>query len=272
MTKARRLGPNGEPGSKPRRRFGLEALGATRAHASVQAHSRDVGGDRGNLDPVVDLARLLRTLRDIGSAMPAHARQDVAPTRRVRMQRPVRAMMRLPLLAVVGEFGRLLLTHARRDARIVRRLGRTIQLRPQLGDRRLERGHLRAQPLDRLRLRQGDANQSFPVQRIKRGAIHAKLESEPDSRVKFSPQPTDKMGGEQLLRKRGSNRLNSLDRWGQNGGKARLEPAAVYPAQPCSPIPANRMTPASRLERKSRSAVSGSAPSTCESCQPRWPA
>lgn len=110
--------------------------------------------------------------------------------RGVRMQRPVRARMRLLLLAALDEFGRLLLTPARRDARIVRRLGRAIQLRPQLGDLRPKRGDLRPLPLDRLRLRQGDANQSFPVKRIKRRrTIHPHRESEDDSRVNSAKRP-----------------------------------------------------------------------------------
>ena len=83
---------------QPRRRSGLEAPGATRADAPVQAHPRDLGRDRRNLDPVIDLARLLRALRDVGPAMPACARQNVAPLRRVRMQRPMRARMRLLFL------------------------------------------------------------------------------------------------------------------------------------------------------------------------------
>ena len=42
-----------------------------------------------------------------------------------------------------------------------------------------------------------------------------------------------------------------------------------YPSHPCNAIPANRMSPASRLARKSLSAVGGSAPSTCAVCQAR---
>ncbi len=45
-----------------------------------------------------------------------------------------------------------------------------------------------------------------------------------------------------------------------------------YPAHPCAAMPANSKSPASRLERKSLSAVAASAPSTLESCQPRWAA
>jgi hypothetical protein len=49
----------------------------------------------------------------------------------------------------------------------------------------------------------------------------------------------------------------------------RRDRSAAYPIQPCGAIPANRITPASRLERKSRKAVAGSAPSTLEVCQPK---
>ncbi len=175
------------------RRTGLEALGAARADASVQAHPRDLGGDGRNLDPVVDLARLLRAQRDVGPAAPADVRQNVAPLRRVRVQRPMRARMRLPLLAVLDELGRFLVALAGGKARIVRRLGRTIQLRPKRGDLRPKRGDLTRLPLDRLCLRQGDAHQPFPIQPLKRLAIHPNRESEADSRVKFAKHP--RVGG-----------------------------------------------------------------------------
>src|SRR5208337_1769443 len=119
---------------EPRRRLRLEAPGAAGTDASVQAHPRDLGGDRGNLDPVVDLARGLRALRNVGPAMPADIRQNVAPLRRVRMQRPMRARMRFLLAPALDELGRPLLSLARGNARVIRRLGRTIQLRPQPGD------------------------------------------------------------------------------------------------------------------------------------------
>ena len=85
------------------------------------------------------------------------------------MHGSTRARMRLLLAAVLHELRRLLVALARRDARIVRRLRRTIRFGLQLSDLRLKRHHLRAKPLDRLRLRQGDANHPFPIQRIKKG-------------------------------------------------------------------------------------------------------
>src|SRR6267154_4356840 len=88
------------------------------------------------------------------------------------------------------ELGRRLLAPARRDARIVRRLGRTIKLGPQFGEFGPKRRPLRAQPLDRLRLRLRHADQSFPIQRIKCGAPHPQLESEHDSYVKARPAHT----------------------------------------------------------------------------------
>jgi hypothetical protein len=116
--------------------------------------------------------------------------------RRVRMQWPMRARMRVPLAATLGELGRLLVALARRDARVVRRLRRLTRFGLQLGDLRLERSHRRAQPLDRLRLRQGDANQFISVQRIKSITIHPDRESETDSRVKFAKHYRGR--GEQL--------------------------------------------------------------------------
>jgi len=132
------------------------------------------------------LVRLLRALRHVGPAVPAYARQDIAPLRWVRMQSPMRPRMRLLLAAVLDELDRLLVALARRDARVVRRLGRTIQLRPQLRHLRLQRDHRRAQPLNRLSLRDGDANQFFSIERLKGVMIHPNRESEPDSRVKFA--------------------------------------------------------------------------------------
>ena len=169
---------------KPRRGLGLEPSCATGADASMQAHPRDLGRNRGKLDPVIDLARLLRALRDLGPATPARLRQNIAAMRRVGMQRPMRARMRLLLATVLDELGRRLLAAARRDARIVRRLGRTIKLGPQFGEFGPKRRRLRAQPPDRLRLRQRHPDQAFPIQRIKSGAIHPKLESKPNSPVK----------------------------------------------------------------------------------------
>jgi len=108
--------------------------------------------------------------------MPARLRQNIAAMRRVGMQRPMRARMRLLLAEALDELGRRLLAPARRDARIVRRLGRTIKLGPQFGEFGPKRRPLRAQPLDRLRLRLRHADQSFPIQRIKCGAPHPQLE------------------------------------------------------------------------------------------------
>ena len=45
--------------------------------------------------------------------------------------------------------------------------------------------------------------------------------------------------------------------------------ASSYPNHPWTAMPANRISPASRLERKSLNAVAGSAPSTCDVCQAR---
>jgi hypothetical protein len=73
------VGAERRAGLEPRRRLRLEAPGAAGTDACVQAHPRDLGGDRGNLDPVVDLARGLRALRNVGPAMPADIRQNVAP-------------------------------------------------------------------------------------------------------------------------------------------------------------------------------------------------
>src|SRR5271165_331973 len=205
----------------------------------MQAHPRNLGGDRRNLDAVIDLASLLRALRDVGPAAVAHARPYVALTRRIGMQRPMCARMRLLLAAALDELGRLLVALARRDARIVRRLRRTIRFGLQLSDLRLERDHLRAQPLDRLRLRQGDANHPFPIQRIKDVTIHPTLESDLDSRVKFSAKPADNTGGEQLPRK-----------WRRNGLKRLIPRPEMAPPAKASTTPAvsDRVDPKTALD------------------------
>ncbi len=93
------IGTERRAGFEPGQRAGLEAPCARRADASVQAYPRDLGDKRGNLDPVIDLARPLWAPRDVGAAMPTHTREHIAPMRGIGMKRPMRAPMRLPLLA-----------------------------------------------------------------------------------------------------------------------------------------------------------------------------
>jgi hypothetical protein len=77
-----------------------------------------------------------------------------------------------------------LLAAARWKAGIVGRLGRLVQPGAKLDVLSPKRRHLARQPLDRLELHQDDADQTFPVKRIKRFTIHHKLESAADSPVK----------------------------------------------------------------------------------------
>jgi hypothetical protein len=149
----------------------------------VQDHPRHVRFDLGDFDPIIGLARLLRGSRYVGSAMLAGRRQNVAPLRRIGIQGPVRARMRLALGTILGP-DRRLLPPARREARIVRRLGRPAQLGAEFGVFGAKRGDFPRKPLDRLALRQNHADQAFPVERIKPPTIHRQLETATDSAVK----------------------------------------------------------------------------------------
>jgi hypothetical protein len=89
----------------------------------MQRDARDIGRERRNLDMVVNLADELRRARHVGPTMPAGVREQIALRCRVRMQRPMRAGMRLALaVPFAGGGRRRLLPAARRRARIIRRL------------------------------------------------------------------------------------------------------------------------------------------------------
>lgn len=96
----------------------------------------------------------------------------------------MRAGVRFALAIVLGRRRRLL-PLARRRARIIRRLGRQAQFRFKFGDARQQRLALLGQRGYHLRLRQDQTDQCFPVERIKPFASHPKLESAPDSPVKY---------------------------------------------------------------------------------------
>ena len=153
----------------------------------MQAHPRDLGRDRRNLDPIVDFARLLPAPRHVRPTMTACVRQNVAPLRRMGMQEPESAGMRMLLLAALDELGRLFVALARRKTGIVRRLGRTILLGAQRGDLRPKLRHRPAQPINRLALRHRHANQRLPIQRLKGLTIHPNRESKTDSAVTSHP-------------------------------------------------------------------------------------
>jgi len=106
------------------------------------------------------------------------------------MQRPVRARMGFAL-AFAPDRARSLPPQARRQARIIRRLGRLIQLgpkfsvlRPKFSILSPQRNDLRRQSLNRLKLHQDDADQSFSIKRIKSRAVQPQFESVDDSAVK----------------------------------------------------------------------------------------
>ena len=61
-----------------RRRRRLELPGATRADPAIKRHARHVGLDRRNFDMIVGFAGELRSLRNIGAAMLAGVRRNIA--------------------------------------------------------------------------------------------------------------------------------------------------------------------------------------------------
>ena len=125
----------------------------------MQRHARHVRLDVGDFDMIVGLARALRARRNIGAAMLAGRGNQIALGRRIGMQRPMRAGMRLALVLAGGVL-RGLLSLARRQTGIVRRLRRFAQFGFERGDARLllfdarvQQVNLRQQRVDQLVLR-----------------------------------------------------------------------------------------------------------------------
>ena len=108
-------------------RLGLEAPGATRADPAIQRDLGHVGFDPGDFDAVVGLARALRDLGHIRAAPSAATREDRMTPRRMRMKRAMRPGVRFRLRLGFRRF-RGLLSLRGRQARIVRGLGRLIEL------------------------------------------------------------------------------------------------------------------------------------------------
>jgi hypothetical protein len=75
----------------------LEASGATRAVTALQRHARHVGLDLWNFDPVVDLNRALRHVRDIRAAILADMSRNDPLARRIRVERAMRPGVRIGL-------------------------------------------------------------------------------------------------------------------------------------------------------------------------------
>jgi hypothetical protein len=121
------------------RRRRLEAPRAAGAGAAMKRHSRDIGFDRRNLDMIVGLAGDLRPMRHIGAAMLAGVGEDVALSRGVLVQGPMRAGMDLvPGLGRCRRGGFLPLARRRRG--IVRRFRRQTELGFQLRNPLRQRG------------------------------------------------------------------------------------------------------------------------------------
>jgi hypothetical protein len=116
--------------------------------------------------------RRLRDARHVGPAMSTLIDQNIAPARRIRMQRTMRPRMRSAwaFTPARNRIGRRLLPLRRRHARIVRRLRRQTELRLKLRHPR--------------RKRQNQVDQGFLVQRLKGLAIHPIRESDPTALVK----------------------------------------------------------------------------------------
>ena len=168
--------PQVRPERRARRHVGRrvrpQSLAAARAQPAMQRHPRDVRLDLRNLDVVVGVERRLRDARHVGPAMATLIDQNIAPARRIRMQRTMRPRMRNAgaFTPAHSRIGRRLLPLRRRRARIVRRLRRQTELRFKLRHPR--------------RKRQNQFDQGFLVQRLKGLAIHPIRESDPTALVK----------------------------------------------------------------------------------------
>ncbi len=106
----------------------------------------------------------------------------------------MRAGVRFALAIVLGRRRRLL-PLARRRARIIRRLRRQAQFRFKFGDARQQRLALLGQRGYRLRLRQDQTDQCFPVERIETpDGLGPSLISPPlDSQHKATRSPSGSM-------------------------------------------------------------------------------
>jgi len=154
--------PEGRARLQALRRSGFEPPGAARAGAAMQHHSRHIRFDLGQLDAVVTFERALGRPRYVGGAVRTFPRTHIEHTRRMGMQLPVRAAMRLAFRPA-RHFARSLLAAARRQARIVRRFRRLSQLRLKPRHPLLQLRVLGNQHVDPLDQRQD--------QRVLRGAI-----------------------------------------------------------------------------------------------------
>ena len=151
--------PKGRAGLKTFRRGGLEALGTAWADAAIKLHPCHVGRDRRNLDAVVSLQFRLYDARHIRPAMRAVRRHHVALARRIGMQRPMRAGVRLSLGLAARFLARLLAQRGRR-AGIVRRLRRKAKFGFQFANPLAQFRVLRHQRLDP-RQQRGDQSVLF---------------------------------------------------------------------------------------------------------------
>src|SRR5271166_4155543 len=83
MTRARKLGPKGEP-------FGMSCGGS-----ALKRNPRHIGNDRRDFDMVIGLADELRRIQKEGAAMLAGAGEHIPLRRRIGMKRAVRPSVRL---------------------------------------------------------------------------------------------------------------------------------------------------------------------------------
>jgi len=199
-------------------RLGLEAPGATRADPAIQRDLGHVGFDPGDFDAVVGLARALRDLGHIRAAPSAATREDRMTPRRMRMKRAMRPGVRFRLRLGFRRF-RGLLSLRGRQARIVRGLGRLIELGLEFRDPSRQPSVGRRQRLD-LGDQRGDDR--VLVDKIGRGS-HPNVDS--DSRPRLNkkiasrrpPGARQKPGGEQLRGSAPSQYLLALQNHKQVG-------------------------------------------------------
>lgn len=185
--KGAQIGAKGRTRFQPRRRRRLERPGAAWADPAIERHPCDIRTDLRDLDAVVALLGDLPHARDIRPTMRALPRQNLAPSRRVRMQRAVRASMG-PALAAAARRRVGLVSLRRRRARIVGGLRGQIELGAQRRVLRFQCRHARHQFLDPRQQRQ---DQRVLLGRGQRGKIRWQLHCAVTSRsVRLPVKPS----------------------------------------------------------------------------------
>ncbi len=185
------VGPEGRARLQAGRWLRLEPPGAARARAAVQRHARHVRLDLRDLDPIIGFAGALLRPGHVGPAGLARYRQHVVVAGRVGVKQAMGAGMRLGL-ALQDRGQRRLLTLRRRQARVVRRLGRQAELGFQFSHPRHQRGVQR---------HQGGVLCRQHLDPLQQGGDHGILVVGGDERLHHTLDSRSKAGVDQKIRR-----------------------------------------------------------------------